>query len=38
MGELSTVLGVKDLYDLLEIVAVNAHNQRVAQKMAERNR
>lgn len=36
--ELSTVIGVKGLYDLLEIAAVNAHNDRVARKLAERNR
>lgn len=36
MAELSTVLGVKDLYDLLEIAAVQSHNARVAQKQANR--
>ena len=29
MYELSTVLSVEDCYDLLEIVAVDAHNARV---------
>jgi hypothetical protein len=29
------VLGVKDLYDLLEIAAVNAHNDHAARKLAE---
>lgn len=27
--ELETVYGVQDLYDLLEIIAVDAHNRRV---------
>jgi hypothetical protein len=31
---LQTVYGVKDLYDFIEIIAVNAHNARVAAKMA----
>ena len=30
--ELSTVLGIEDLYDLLEIIAVDAHNIREARK------
>jgi hypothetical protein len=29
LSELSTTLGVQDLYDLLEIAAVDAHNERV---------
>jgi hypothetical protein len=29
LAELDTVLGVRDLYDLLEIVAVDAHNERL---------
>jgi hypothetical protein len=29
MSELSTTLGVRDLYDLLEILAVDSHNERV---------
>ncbi|HEX7687347.1 MAG TPA: transcription elongation factor GreA [Burkholderiaceae bacterium] len=29
MSELSTTLGTHDLYDLLEILAVDAHNERV---------
>lgn len=30
--ELDTVLGVRDLHDLLEIAAVDAHNERAARK------
>jgi 4-diphosphocytidyl-2C-methyl-D-erythritol kinase len=30
LHELDTVLGAADLYDLLEILAVDSHNQRVA--------
>lgn len=29
LHELSTVYGVEELYDLLEIIAVEAHNRRV---------
>lgn len=28
LGELSTVLGTEDAYDLIEIAAVNAYNSR----------
>lgn len=30
LHELDTALGVGDLYDLIEVVAVDAYNQRVA--------
>jgi len=30
--ELDTVLGLKDLYDLLEIIAVDHHNANIAAK------
>lgn len=30
-GELSTVLGTQDLYDLVEIVIVSSHNERAIQ-------
>lgn len=30
--ELETVYGLEDLYDLLEVLAVDAHNQRAAMK------
>lgn len=30
LHELGTVLGVRDVYDLLEIIAVDAHNDRAA--------
>jgi hypothetical protein len=29
MVDLNTVLGLEDLYDLIEVIAVDAHNQRV---------
>lgn len=32
MAELETVLGMEDVYDLLEIIAVDAHNKRIAQQ------
>lgn len=36
--ELSTIYGVEDLHDFLEIVAVNVHNQNLVQKyLTERN-
>ena len=34
--ELQTVYGLEDLYDLLEVGTVNAHNMRLARKRAER--
>ena len=35
-AELDTVLGTEDLYVLLEIIAVDAYNQQVARKNAEK--
>ena len=35
MAELSTVLGLEDLHDILEIVHVDGHNARVARKWYE---
>lgn len=32
MAELQTVFGVEDLYRLMEILTIDAHNQRVAQR------
>lgn len=32
LGELSTVLGVHDLYDLIEIHTVDSHNAYIANK------
>jgi hypothetical protein len=32
LHELSTVYGTEDLYDLLEILTVDAHNQRLAEE------
>ena len=37
LAELDTVLGVEDLYLLLEIIAIDGHNRQVALKRAERN-
>jgi hypothetical protein len=34
LHELETVYGIEGMYDLLEIVSVNAHNQRVAASRA----
>lgn len=36
LHELQTIYGVEDLYNLLEIGAVNAHNARVVAKIQER--
>jgi hypothetical protein len=35
LHELDTVYGVEDLYDMLEVAAIDAHNQRL---VAEKNR
>jgi hypothetical protein len=32
MHELDTVLGTEDLFDLLELIAVNNHNQNLLNK------
>jgi 4-diphosphocytidyl-2C-methyl-D-erythritol kinase len=32
LHELDTVYGTADLYDMIEIIAVDAHNQRLANK------
>lgn len=34
LADLDSMLGLEDLYDLLEILAVDAHNQRLAMKTA----
>lgn len=36
MADLSAVLTVEDLHDLLEVVLVDAHNDRVLQKIREK--
>lgn len=36
LAELSTTLGLEDLRDLLEIIAVDAHNARIIAKRRER--
>jgi hypothetical protein len=33
LGPLSTTLGLEDLYDLVEVVLVDAHNDRVIEKL-----
>lgn len=35
MAEIETVLGMEDIYDLLEIMAVDAHNKRLASQSEE---
>jgi hypothetical protein len=32
LHELSTIYGVEDLYDMIEVLAVNGHNRRAAMK------
>ncbi len=34
MVELETILSLRDAYDLLEIIMVDAHNQRILNKAA----
>jgi hypothetical protein len=34
LEQLQTVYGVQDAYDLLEVIAVDSHNERVAQARA----
>lgn len=36
MAELASVLSLEDLYDILEVVGVDAHNRRVIDKRNER--
>ncbi|MEX3628087.1 MAG: transcription elongation factor GreA [Burkholderia sp.] len=36
--ELQTVLGQDDLHDLLEIIIVDSHNERIASEAAERRK
>ena len=36
LGELNTVLGLGDLYDILEVMAVDAHNRSVMERRARR--
>lgn len=36
LAELDSIYGVEDLEDLLEILLVNAHNERAAAKIRER--
>ena len=37
LAELQTVYGLEDLYNLLEVGMVRAHNERLAQERAERD-
>ena len=32
LGELDTIYGTEDLHDMLEIIAVDAHNDRILNK------
>ncbi|WP_276330929.1 hypothetical protein [Methylobacterium currus] len=32
LHELQTVYGIKDAFDLLEVIQIDAHNERAAQK------
>jgi len=34
LAELNTVLGLEDLYDILEVIAVDNHNRSVMQRRA----
>lgn len=36
-AELSTIIGLEGLYDILEIITVNAHNQRIVTKKWEQD-
>lgn len=36
IGPLSTTLGVEDMYDLIEVFAIDAHNDRILAKLRER--
>ena len=36
MGDLSTILGTEDAYDLLEVVTVDAHNREMVRRHGER--
>jgi hypothetical protein len=38
MTELDSALGIEDLYNLLEIIQIDAHNQRIASKAAQGRR
>lgn len=33
-GPLSTVLGLEDLHDIIEVIMVDAHNRRILEKRA----
>jgi hypothetical protein len=35
LAELETIYGLEDLYDMLEIIATDAHNRRIAMKRRE---
>lgn len=37
LHELDTVYGAEDLYDLLEVILIDAHNQRLMHKRANPN-
>ena len=35
LHQMQTVLGVEDVYNILEVLAVDAHNRRLAEKQAQ---
>lgn len=37
LHELDTVYGVEDLYDVLEVLSIDAHNQRLAEEAHRRD-
>jgi len=38
LGPLSSTLGLEDMYNLIEVIQVDAHNARVIDKWRDRNR
>ena len=36
LHELQTIYGSEDLYDFLEVISIDAHNQRVVNELAEK--
>jgi hypothetical protein len=37
LHELQTIYGSEDLYDFLEVISIDAHNQRVVNERAEKD-
>jgi hypothetical protein len=38
LAPLSTTLGLEDMYDLIEVILIDAHNDRIVAKSRERER